>query len=77
MKLQTWGSIEEDPSWGNNVETLKELRVDEGQEHHLLQGFDVLLQAANLVEGDCRVNLHIEPPLSNAVQRNKWSVRLA
>jgi predicted ribosome-associated RNA-binding protein Tma20 len=34
------------------VKALKELWVDKGQEHHLLEGLDVMLQAPYLIKAD-------------------------
>ena len=47
-----WGAIEEDASGRGDVEALKELRVDQREENHLLQRGDVVVQAAHLVEAD-------------------------
>lgn len=40
------------------MEALKELWVDKGQEHHLLQSLDVMLQAPYLIKADRWVHLH-------------------
>ena len=50
--VHTWRPIEQDAPGRGQVEALKELWVDEGQEHHLLQGLDVVLQAPYLIKAD-------------------------
>ena len=51
------------------METLKELRVNEGQKDHLLQCLDVAVKATNLGKGDAGVHLHIVVLLSDAMKR--------
>lgn len=46
----TWWAVEENASGRSDVEAFKKLRVDQGKENHLLQGFDVTVQAPNLVK---------------------------
>ena len=53
----TWGPMEEHAARGADVEALKQLGVDKGQEDHLLQLRHVAVQAAHLVEGDAGVHL--------------------
>lgn len=53
----TWRAVEEDaPRWGDS-EALEELRIDQGQKDHLLQGLDVVLEAPDLVEAHGGVHL--------------------
>ena len=52
-----WRPVEEDAPGRADVEALKELRVDQGEEDHLLQRADVVVQAAHLVKADRGVHL--------------------
>ena len=53
----TWGAMEEHAARGADLEALKQLGVDEGQEDQLLQLRHVSVQAAHLVKGDAGVHL--------------------
>ena len=53
----TWGPVEENAAGRGEVEALEELRVHQGQEHHLLERPDVVIQAAHLVEAHRGVHL--------------------
>jgi len=50
--VHTWRPIKQHPSGRGQVKALKELWVDKGQEHHLLEGLDVMLQAPYLIKAD-------------------------
>ncbi len=50
--VHTWRPIKQHPSGRGQVKALKELWVDKRQEHHLLEGLDVMLQAPYLIKAD-------------------------
>ena len=68
-----WRPIEEDASGRGDVEALKELRVDQREEDHLLQRADVVVQAAHLVEAHRGV--HLAQHARRAVRRARVKPR--
>ena len=54
-----WPIEQHAPGW-LYVEPLKELRVEEGQEDHLFEGADVVVQATHLLKADGHVHLHTD-----------------
>ena len=57
------------------MEALKQLRVHEGQEDHLFEGFDVSVQASHLIKADGGVHLQIADALGY-FQIYVWSSKL-
>lgn len=69
MQKYTWRAIEEDPSGRRKMEALKELGVDQWQEHHLFQRLDVVAQPPHLVKADRRIHLRDKATASMLLQK--------